>query len=87
MIQEILNNIVKHSEAQHISMRLYNDGKMFTLVITDDGVGFDVSEKVNSGGFGLLNLRNRAKLISAKLSIESSPLSGTIVMIEMPNNA
>jgi two-component system, NarL family, sensor kinase len=84
MVQEILNNIVKHSEAQRVFIRFHKVENLFILVIADDGVGFIMEERIRSGGSGLINLRNRAKLIEAKLSIESSPLSGTTVTIEIP---
>lgn len=83
MVQEIINNMVKHSEATRLNIRFYVTGNLFTLVIVDNGVGFNLEEKVQSGGSGLINLQNRAKLMNAKLAIESSPQSGTSVTIEL----
>lgn len=84
MVQEIINNIVKHSGAKRISIRLQSVGNLFTLVCSDDGVGFDLQEKVKSVGSGLMNLQNRAKLINAQLTIQSSPNNGTTISIELP---
>src|SRR5690606_31568911 len=84
MVQEIINNIVKHSQARRISIAFHASEKMLTLACTDDGVGFDVQEKIQQGGSGLLNLRNRARLIRAQLSIKSSHHSGTSVVIQIP---
>lgn len=84
MVQETINNIVKHSGAKRISIRLQSVGNLFTLVCSDDGVGFDTEEKVKSGGSGLMNLQNRAKLINAQLTIQSSPNNGTTISIELP---
>lgn len=84
MVQEVINNIVKHSEAKHIEFLVNTSENLFTLVIRDDGVGFDLEEKVNSGGSGLLNLQSRAKLIHAQFSIQSSPGVGTKICIELP---
>lgn len=83
MLQEIINNAVKHSEATRISIRFHVTEHLFTLVITDDGVGFNLKEKIASGGSGLINLKNRAKLINANLLIESSPNAGTSISIEL----
>jgi signal transduction histidine kinase len=60
MAQEALNNTVKHSGAKHINILLNTRENLFTLAIHDDGVGFNVNEKLNSGGAGLTNLQNRA---------------------------
>lgn len=84
MVQEIINNIAKHSQAKHIEFLITTTENLFTLVIQDDGVGFNLEEKVNSGGSGLLNLQSRAKLIHAQFSIQSSPGVGTKICIELP---
>ena len=83
MGQEILNNTLKHSCAKHVTISLHVSEKLFTLSISDDGVGFNLEEKILSGGSGLLNLQNRAKLIHAEFSIQSSP-NGTAIIIQLP---
>lgn len=84
MIQEILNNIFKHSQAKHIHIMLNANENSFILAFNDDGIGFNANDKLNSGGSGLLNLQNRAKLINAQLSIQSTPGNGSVVSIQMP---
>ncbi len=84
MAQEILNNMVKHSGARHITVGLNASENSFILAFSDDGVGFDTDEKKNSGGAGLLNLQHRAKLINAQLTMQSSPGNGSRVTIELP---
>ncbi len=84
MVQEVLNNMVKHSRAKKISVFLSASEKLISLVLTDDGIGFIVSEKMNSGGAGLLNLQKRAALIKAQLYVESSPGNGSKTTIELP---
>lgn len=81
--QEILNNTLKHSCAKHVTISLNVSEKLFTLAISDDGIGFNLEEKISSGGSGLLNLQNRAKLIHAEFSIQSSP-NGTSISIQLP---
>jgi signal transduction histidine kinase len=84
MAQEILNNTVKHSNAKQIKVSLNASENLFTLAFTDDGVGFNVEAKMNSGGAGLFNLQNRARLINAQLTIQSTPHNGTTIRIELP---
>ena len=84
MAQEILNNIVKHSGAKQIAVLLNASENLFTLAFTDDGVGFDIEEKKYSGGAGLNNLQNRARLINAQLTMQSTRGNGTRVTIELP---
>jgi signal transduction histidine kinase len=83
MAQEALNNTVKHSGAKHINILLNTRENLFTLAIHDDGVGFNVNEKLNSGGAGLTNLQNRAGLINAQLTMQSTPGNGTKISIEL----
>lgn len=84
MVQEVLNNMVKHSRAKNITVLLNASEKFITLAISDDGIGFSISEKMNSGGAGLLNLQNRAALIHALLYVQSSPGNGSQTTIELP---
>ena len=84
MAQEILNNTVKHSGASQITVLLHASENLFTLAFSDDGIGFDIEEKKKSGGAGLQNLQNRARLINAQLTIRSTPGNGTSITIELP---
>lgn len=84
MAQEVLNNMVKHSEAKHINILLHVNENLFILAFRDDGIGFNVAEKMNASGAGLRNLTNRATLINAQLHIHSLPGKGTEITIEMP---
>jgi len=84
MAQEILNNMVKHSGASHIDISITGSGNLFILAFNDDGAGFDVTAKKQSGGAGLSNLENRARLINALFIMESTPGKGTRMRIELP---
>ena len=84
MAQEVLNNMVKHSEAKHINVSLNASENLIKLALSDDGKGFNVEEKTNSGGAGLMNLGNRARLLNAHLTIKSTPGKGTQITIELP---
>lgn len=84
MVQEVLNNIIKHSKAKEITVTANSTENLFILALSDNGTGFSIEEKLNSGGQGLQNLQQRAALIHAKFSIESVPGAGTHVTIEVP---
>lgn len=88
IVQEVLNNIVKHAEAKNISAGIdYNDNNL-ELSITDDGKGFEteqVQQDAEAGtGLGLRNMQSRAKLIGAVFSISSADGKGTTVKIRLP---
>lgn len=83
MAQEVLNNMVKHSEAKHINIKLTLTESLFTLAFNDDGKGFDI-EQMQQNGSGLTNLQKRASLINARLQLTSSPGKGSHTSIELP---
>lgn len=83
MVQEILNNIVKHSGGSHITVLFTATENLLTLALSDDGAGFELEDKKNSGA-GLLNLYTRARLIGASLTIESILGNGTQITIALP---
>lgn len=84
MVQEVLNNMVKHSNAKHIDITAGITGNLFILALDDDGDGFEIKEEMNSGGAGLHNLYNRAGLIKAQLNINSTLNKGTHISIALP---
>jgi len=87
MAQEVLNNMVKHSEAKNIKVSLASTENLIILAVSDNGKGFDVADKLkHGGGAGLRNLQKRAALIKATLTMESNPGKGTFVKIEVPCN-
>jgi len=88
IIQEILNNIIKHSSAQNIYADLIYKENRIIFTFTDDGKGFDVREAMqrpsSNRGIGLTSMVNRAKLIGGQFSIVSQPGKGTTTIIEIP---
>lgn len=77
MVQEVLNNIIKHSQADKILVSIQNDSVIGTILISDNGQGFSVENK--SSGIGLQNLKQRAALINAEVKIISEVDEGTSV--------
>jgi signal transduction histidine kinase len=84
IVQEALTNIVKHAEAANVSILLVRAKGSATLVIEDDGQGFD-PDKTREGGLGLVGMRERAELHEGRLRIESAPGGeGATLVIEVP---
>ena len=77
--QESVNNILKHSGATRFDIRLHYQADQLTLMVEDNGQGFDTSQQ--SSGMGLSNLQERADDINARLAIISSPGKGTTVQV------
>lgn len=85
LIQEILNNIIKHADAAHIQFILEYMPEYLKIVITDDGVGFDVRQAINQHkGLGLQNLYGRAALINSQFSLDSKSGTGTTAVLLIP---
>jgi signal transduction histidine kinase len=79
IFKEALNNLVKYSNANRVQISLLHHGNNVTLLIRDDGIGFDATRKYN--GNGLINIRKRAKEINANLVIESGESIGTSLQL------
>ena len=77
IVQEALNNITKHAQAQHVTIHLIQSGQTLRLQVQDDGIGFDVEAAKSSGGIGLKTMQERAEAIKADFSIHSSPGAGS----------
>ena len=82
IFQECINNILKHAEANHIFVKLVADNGRCTLSIADDGLGFESGSAPM--GSGLINIYDRVKLIGGRIEIDSSPGSGTRVLLHIP---
>lgn len=86
--QEALTNIAKHARAREVVISLDSDRDRLTLVIADDGAGFDIhANPPRQDSWGLRTMRERAQAIGADLRIESAPGKGTRVIVEVPREA
>jgi PAS domain S-box-containing protein len=85
IVQEALNNIVKHAKASECSIGLGQNAHDVVLTITDNGVGFDTARKPIMGGYGMgtTTMRERADAIGARLTLESVPGEGTRITVEL----
>jgi signal transduction histidine kinase len=83
IVQESLTNVSKYASARTVVVSLYETGSVLTLVVRDDGVGFDLEARAKAS-FGLGGMRQRATLLGGELNIISSPGNGTQVMASIP---
>ena len=85
IIQESLNNIIKHANATEVSISLKYIKRSLTVRIQDNGTGFKTEDTTfNNNGSGLGNMKKRAQMINAKLYIDSKPQNGTAIKIFVP---
>ena len=82
IVQELINNIIKHSKASEVSIQIFNTNNTIILIVEDNGVGFD--KKISINGIGLLNISSRLDMVNGDVNFEPSPKSGTLVTIKIP---
>ena len=82
IVQESLTNVVKHARARRVSILLARKDGAVKAVVEDDGQGFDPAEQ--TGGSGLVGMRERLALLGGRLAVESAPDRGTTVAAEVP---
>ncbi|QHS56925.1 hypothetical protein GWR56_15730 [Mucilaginibacter sp. 14171R-50] len=84
-VQEIISNVFKHARAKNIHIELVNHDTELTLMIVDDGVGFDKDSLLKTNkGLGLKNIESRVAYIGGSLAIDATPGRGVTYVIELP---
>jgi two-component system NarL family sensor kinase len=85
IIQECLQNIIKHSSASKIKVAFHYQGDQIKIMVADDGKGFDPAEgSYKQKGLGLQNIIHRAALLGGSASVDSAPGAGTKISIVVP---
>ena len=82
--QEALGNAAKHSQAKQVRIQLMRADEVVRLVISDDGVGFVLGRPGDSGGVGLVNMRERVRHLNGTFELQSEPGRGTTICAEVP---
>jgi signal transduction histidine kinase len=86
--QEALTNVARHANAQRVSVLLERRANLVSLIVEDDGKGFDLDGALQAaptqGSLGLLGMQERAKLVGGTLELESAPGSGATVFVRLP---
>jgi signal transduction histidine kinase len=80
IVQESINNIVKHGDATQVNITLTTEANQLTLIVQDNGQGFDVNKSASGMGLGVM--RERAAMVGAKLEINSAVGQGTQVVLK-----
>lgn len=87
IVQEMLTNVVRHANATTVNLLLQHNLSRVQVIVDDDGVGFDVSAVLSARGrqhLGLFGMQERASLFGGTLTVESTPGSGTTVIVDIP---
>jgi signal transduction histidine kinase len=82
IVQELINNIIKHSNAKMVQIQLFKNAGKIILLVEDNGTGF--SNGSNTSGHGLLNIKSRLNTIHGEVDYSPSPGSGTVATIRIP---
>ena len=83
IVQEALQNALKHSRARTISVHLSGSSNRLVLTVSDDGVGFVVDD-VEGHGLGLISMSERAEAMGGSINVWSSPEGGTRLNVSLP---
>lgn len=85
IVQELVNNTIKHAGATHILVQLHRSEpeKLLTLTVEDDGRGFDTDTLKEAAGIGWKNIRSRVEFLKGKIDVTSGINNGTSVLIEI----
>lgn len=81
IVQELLNNVLRHAQAQQAIVQLSRESNTLSITVEDDGRGFDLSASARENGMGWCNIRNRVNFLKGQMDIQSSPGNGTYVHV------
>jgi signal transduction histidine kinase len=84
IVQESLQNVIKHSDAQRAVVALSGDADWVCLQILDDGKGFDAKFADGNAGLGLVSIRERLHLVDGQITIDSKAGAGTRIVVRVP---
>ena len=84
IVQEGLQNVNKHSRASRVEVRLTGRPTEISLSLSDNGVGFDLSQNYASNGIGILSMKERARMLDGTFKIRSAPMKGTQITVNIP---
>ncbi|MEI2748476.1 MAG: sensor histidine kinase [Ferruginibacter sp.] len=84
IIQELLNNIMKHAESKKVLVELIRDENRLSVTVEDDGKGFDITDDDGKNHTGLASVKNRVHYLGGNIEIESGKGIGTSVMMHFP---
>lgn len=83
MVQELISNVLNHANAKEITIQLIKNNDVLNIMVEDDGIGFDVSKKEDTG-IGIINVKSRVDALNGVFFIDSTIDKGTTVSINIP---
>jgi signal transduction histidine kinase len=89
IVQEGINNIIKHSQATTAQLQIHRNGSTVHLTLRDNGCGFDPAaqgDATKPGGFGLIGLAERVRMLGGSYALESAPGAGATLHVFLPLN-
>jgi signal transduction histidine kinase len=84
IIQETVNNVIKHAEASILDISLIKENDSISVIIEDNGKGFDLQLAKNKDGIGLKNIESRISFLKGSVEWDSRIGTGTVVAINIP---
>jgi signal transduction histidine kinase len=84
MIQELITNVIKHARATEIQLQLARHDDYISILIEDNGIGFNASKLPQKQGMGLASIKKRVEVKGGSFHIDSTPGHGTTVSIDIP---
>ena len=85
LVQEGLQNVRKHSRASRVDVRLAGASTEISLILSDNGVGFDLLQNHASTGIGIMSMRERVRMLHGTFEIQSAPMKGTQITVKIPS--
>jgi two-component system sensor histidine kinase DegS len=83
VFKELVNNVMKHSEAQNCFVNLTCRDNLIIFSVQDDGKGYDTSKESTEGN-GIINMKERVEKMRGHMEIQSAPQKGTFVLVYIP---
>ncbi|MBA4257571.1 MAG: hypothetical protein C0446_00270 [Chitinophaga sp.] len=84
VIQELINNVIKHANANELYLLLERSESYINVVLSDNGNGFNYKEVINKGGLGLKNIAVRINYLKGQITFSANQPKGTKVHIQIP---
>src|SRR6185437_6592820 len=84
VIQEAVNNVIKHAQASALDIQLVNEDRMVSVTVEDNGKGFDAANLEKFEGIGLKNIKARINYLKGNFEVSSQPRKGTLIVIHVP---
>lgn len=84
VLQELVGNVIKHSDASSVQIQLVRHENELTMMVEDNGKGFDTTQMSVFKGIGLKNIISRIDFLNGKVNFDSSLNNGTTVIVEVP---